>query len=609
MFLFIFLLFINIIFSTSTCTVGKNHCKRCNLLNKLCDKCDNKDIYIPDEAGGCIKAHKCILGLNKCDECDETGYSCKKCQDGLFPDENGGCSYSGNCEISYKGECLQCKKDFILIGRQSYYHEKEIKICKSINSDDLKNCLEINTEIGICEKCKEGFYLNYEDKKCSTIENCFESIFDVCIKCNNSYYFDKRESICKNKTDNLKFEHCKQTIDGEACDICDDDYYLDEDGKCIYVNHCLQANENFRCIKCAPGYFPNKYNSSCVTTKNCVQGDKDIGICILCEEGFYIDYKDGICKSNEELNKFQYCHIAEGNECLDCIGAYELGEDNKCSNTKHCVESYNGTCLACSDDYHLGLDNKCCNVENCIYSENNNCYECEDGYYYNFINKTCDVADGNFKNCRSGNINDCEVCKDDFYFNYSDYLCYSNKENNNFYKCEETDYEGKYCEICVPGYYLGEKDFKCSKVEACALSENENRCLECEDYFYCLNQKTGQCEINYDIISEEKKFYWMCNKTNSEGTACENCLDNYVLDENGLCINMEHCIDKNEDGTCRECVNNVTERYCLNQYFGCVYHYKRFCSECNNIFDFFNCTKCFEGYQLNEEGDCIEIIE
>ena len=58
-----------------------------------------------------------------------------------------------------------------------------------------------------------------------------------------------------------------------------------------------------------------------------------------------------------------------------------------------------------------------------------------------------------------------------------------------------------------------------------------------------------------------------------------------------------------------ECVNNITERYCLNEYFGCAYHYKRFCLECNDIFDFFNCTKCFEGYQLNEEGDCIEILE
>ena len=45
----------------------------------------------------------------KCDEFDE---KCDICENGYFPDNNGGCSYTSNCDISYKGECFKCNKDY-----------------------------------------------------------------------------------------------------------------------------------------------------------------------------------------------------------------------------------------------------------------------------------------------------------------------------------------------------------------------------------------------------------------------------------------------------------------------------------------------------------------
>ena len=45
--------------------------------------------------------------------------------------------------------------------------------------------------------------------------------------------------------------------------------------------------------------------------------------------------------------------------------------------------------------------------------------------------------------------------------------------------------------------------------------------------------------------------------------------------------------------------------FCLNDIFGCVrilgYSY---CLECNNLLDFLNCTKCFDGYYLDKNGRC-----
>ena len=78
---------------------GEFYCTKSNYLTKLCIKCE-KDIFVPDLKGGCEGAKKCLLGNNYCKECDEDSKLCKVCEDGYFPDENGGCSYTNNCEIS-----------------------------------------------------------------------------------------------------------------------------------------------------------------------------------------------------------------------------------------------------------------------------------------------------------------------------------------------------------------------------------------------------------------------------------------------------------------------------------------------------------------------------
>ena len=599
---FIFILFLKISLSSSTCIDGKNHCTKCNPITKLCIKCD-LNIYSPDENGGCKNANKCEIGKNQCDECNENGELCKKCVEGYFTDENGGCSYTNNCEISYKGKCLKCKEDYILIGQEDIYNNNAIKICKSLNFGDLKHCEEINQLTGLCQKCKEGYYLNNGDKKCISTKNCYESVYDVCTKCNNNYYLDKKDNQCKNQAG--VFEYCQVSVDGKTCDICDDNYYFDENGKCISINFCKTPINLNNCEKCIDGYFPSEYKSSCVSTENCLYGDKDIGICKTCKDNYYLDYKDGKCKSNQEDNDFKYCTFVYNNKCLKCSFGHELGEDNKCSSTKYCAESNNGICISCTDNYYLGLDFNCFNVEYCIYSNSYICIECKDNYYYDRKEKKCKIGENNFKNCKSGDSSFCESCKDDFYLNKTDNLCYSNKNYGRYYKCSETDINSEECTDCVEGYYLGYEDNKCSLIEGCALSENENKCLKCGQY-YCLDSKTGQCKDNDIIEDEDKKYYFRCNKTDEKGTKCEVCSDeNLLLDENGLCIDYEHCLEKNEDGTCKKCQDNKEGTYCLNKYFGCVnISYKNNCLECDNLFYFLYCTKCIDGYTLNN-GNCL----
>ena len=170
----IYMLFIKIIQISSSCIQGFNHCLKCDPTTNLCYKCE-KNIYSPDEKGGCKYAQICEEGNNNCIECEKDRNLCKICEKSYFPNENGQCSYTKNCELSEKGKCLKCEDNFILIGKDSEY---SIKICKSLNSEDLKNSEIINIQNGFCEKCKERFYLNEGDKKCTTVENCYNPLLE-----------------------------------------------------------------------------------------------------------------------------------------------------------------------------------------------------------------------------------------------------------------------------------------------------------------------------------------------------------------------------------------------------------------------------------------------
>ena len=610
---FIFLIIFQIILSYPLCIEGENNCLKCNPITKFCIKC-KYDYLRPDLEGGCNYSQICQFGKNNCLKCSEGDKLCQICEDDYFPDEIGGCSYTDNCQISKYGKCIKCKNNYILIGLENY-EQTGINICKSLNTEDLQNCESINRETGICYFCKKGFYLNSGDKKCINIENCYESSYGICNKCNNGYYLDKVDNNCKQQ--NGIFSFCKESNNGEQCSLCETGYFLTEKGSCSYINYCkLLDNDSRKCKKCISGYYVTGDGYSCTHEKNCLSGDKNFGICYLCKENYYFEIKDKKCKSNQEENDLKYCQIAEDGICKKCITEYAIGEDHKCSSSYDCKKSINNTCVECIDHYHLSLNNICTDVEHCIYASFfvQGCVECEEDYYFSSYNIECEKAEGNFTNCKSSGEDPsfCQKCKDNYYINITDNLCYSNNVESNFYKCSEvnkTEDENPIykCLYCIDNYYLGNIDNKCSRIEGCDLSENENKCIEC-DGGYCLDLSTYNCIPNDEIKNENKKFYFRCKVTNEEGSACKECIDDYILDENGLCINDENCIEK-KDGICQRCQNNEFGLFCLNKYFGCEEIYDKGCMECNNIFDLFECTKCLDGYELDNNNKCIEIDE
>ena len=589
----ILLAYIISIYSQPICEEGKNNCLQCNPITNICHKCD-KNIYIPDDKGGCENSKTCIVGNNYCLSCNKEETLCEECDSGYFPDENGGCASIPNCEISYKGECLQCIEDFLLIG-------DNIKICVSKNSEKFQNCEEINMILGVCMKCSENYFLNQGDKKCISIENCYESSFGVCQSCKQNYYLNKKENICKEKKDNLKLFYCKITLDEETCELCEDNYYLDSYGYCIETNHCKRGNEQYQCERCISGYYLS-FNDTCTNDKNCFDGDRDMGICTDCKLNFYLDLKDGKCKSNLEDNEFKYCQKVVNGICTECQTNYYLGEDDKCSSSKHCLESDLGKCIECEEDFWLGKDNRCTNITKCIatYSYTDECIECEDGYYFNKNDKKCKEWEVYYENCKNGNDNSCLACKDGYYLKKKEYMCLSNKEEGQFYKCTESSFYGDLCIWCEEGYFLG-LDYKCSNITGCVKSEHGNTCNECNMY-YCLDLPSHNCVDNKKVIDEEKMYYYKCNRTNEEGNQCEKCINGYSLNENGLCVNDKGCKEK-EENECLTCNAN----FCMNKNFECIMTNDKYCLECDDILDFNKCTKCQEGYELNEDNLCVEI--
>ena len=598
LFYIFFLTFIEISISSPLCEEGQNFCKRCNPVSKLCDKC-TQDILIPDKFGGCEGQKKCSIGKNYCSECSSDNKLCKTCENNFYPDENGGCSFINNCEISHQGHCLKCSEDFLLVGT-------EVKMCKSFDSDELMNCWEIDINTGLCKSCQEGYYLNSGDSKCVKTQYCHESSYGVCTKCSMSYYLDKSTQECKMKDSNWLY--CQQTVDGKNCDICDEDAYFDDEGKCVAVNNCAKGAPYAKCEKCKENYFLAKYGNCCSHEPNCYSGDKDIGICNQCIDFYYIDFNDGKCKPNNEDNDFKYCRKAD-KECYECVSGTYLGEDKKCSTSKNCSESKYGTCLYCINGFHLGTDNICNNIDKCIKSNYfNSCEECEKGYYFNISSNLCEEENEGFINCRKTDSDGifCDSCKQDFYLNYPDHKCYSNLENNEFYKCSLT--YGEVCHSCVQDYYLGYIDKKCTKIQGCEISENENKCLQCDSESYCLNAQNGNC-INNEFIEEEKdKFFYRCNYTDEEGTKCEQCIDNYRLNNKGFCVFDEFCEEFDQDKNCKKCIKDNDEEsifYCLNQDFECTLTYVKGCELCNDVTNFDYCSKCKEGYTL-DDGQCIK---
>ena len=391
-----------------------------------------------------------------------------------------------------------------------------------------------------------------------------------------------------------------------------EDMYLSQDGRYIYTNFCEKTNEENLCIECIEGYYLSNDKLSCIKTQNCETGDNKKGLCKQCKEKYYLDMRDRICKSYLHIKEYKFCKTVIRGVCISCEKNYYLDRFNKCSQSPNCFKAKNNKCTECLEGYHFGLDNICTNIEKCIYTDNNNeCKECEDGYFYDKFYKACNLSTSHFANCKSNSYykkEKCGVCKNNYYLSQFDYLCYDNTKEGPFYKCQISNFKGDLCQFCIDGYILGKTDFKCTKIEGCIKSQNENTCLECDDG-YCLDN-VGKCIINYEDIEDRKMFYYRCKLLEKSEDKCKICENNIIPNKEGICYDDIHCDNKDKNGVCQKCQKENPygyNSYCLNKFVGCVDSFLKNCIKCDNIFNLDICTECEEGYSIDEEGKCVQL--
>ena len=367
---------------------------------------------------------------------------------------------------------------------------------------------------------------------------------------------------------------------------------------------------NSICQKCITNYYLAPHNNACSIEINCHLADLDTGLCTLCESNYFLDIKDYKCKSNQENNELKYCQKVVDNKCIECIYGYKLSKDSKCSTTYMCLVAENGKCIKCEENYYLGLDNNCSSIKHCIYSKNyDDCIECEDNYYFLTLNRTCLEAKDNFENCKISGGTICLKCKNNYYLNPNNSLCIDNTKDEAFYKCEKSDMNNEYCAECVEGYFLGSEDKRCTLVKNCKVSKNENKCIECDEYF-CLDVKNGICIENDFLFDKNIKFYFACNRTDENGKSCAECIEGYEMSEDGYCVDAIRCLEK-KNGECLRCTKEKNKNgfsYCANKLFGCIESIHDNCIRCDDLDDLLSCTECEEGYDLFY-GGCKKLDE
>ena len=142
----------------------------------------------------------------------------------------------------------------------------------------------------------------------------------------------------------------------------------------------------------------------------------------------------------------------------------------------------------------------------------------------------------------------CIKCNKDIYIPNSNGLCEPSHKcilgNNN---CLECNKEENFCKECDLGYYPDETG-GCSYTNYCEISYR-GECLKCKDN-YILIGKNDDLKFCKSLDSDD---FINCKKIDQESGKCEQCIENFNLNEGDKkCLEIFDCYESSF-GICTKC--------------------------------------------------------
>ena len=631
---------------------GSKYVKACSLilncdLNKSktfnkCDTCAGKYSLKYDDqvANGYTDGLSCVFGNSNCDIYDSVNKICKKCKKGTILNADGICDTANltNCEITgyiepvnenfltnftnFGQGCEKCENNYIGIKFDS-------KHTQCILSTDLQTGKSYNSSLVLIKSC--AFYTEIENEENKVI----------CHQCVEGFIISKSQKACY--PDNISIKNCRiYTDNGESCAVCNDNYYANDDGRCISgnISYCSAYKDENTCVKCEEGYIIIKNINKKICFENpdlnCKEfsGDELNKSNLVCDTCFKNHFYS---KNVLEIGEFPLFHCLEIPDIANCIKYNNIPDTADASLTcSECEQNYfvnEGKCslrvnkvIVNCDEYFINKDKckKCSKgnyvaenglckiypfgIKDClIYTSDIDCIKCKESRYMNGL--VCEEipVEKEIKNCKYyKSLTECLQCEDNFHLKDS-ITCIEGVANN----CLKFQDENK-CEICIDGFGLitnGEL-ISCTKIVIpnCKIinpiinKSGKFECKECDISFYINSEKT--CTAVPALIS-------FCAIYDGP-TECFFCLSGYVLSKDKTSCTKELSVTVFADENC-ENSHEMVYPVCNTCKEG-FYFFNRNCVTCNDtlgvgclICDLkmtTECLLCKSGYYMDDKGKC-----
>ncbi|CAK66455.1 unnamed protein product (macronuclear) [Paramecium tetraurelia] len=490
-------------------------CKTC--INNKCLECIDT-YYLDQKRNKCIELcnDNIIIGQEKCEDMNNSLYDgCYNCQLSCQP----------SCLICTINGCQSCLNGYRLVGNQ----------CQNICGDGLKvpgeDCDDANLEsFDGCHGCKYSCDLT-----------CLTCYLGQCIGCRSGYmmtngFCEKRPFLSSIKYYTLK-ENINYITQNQHSKGKPNQRWLVQSAKTIFY---LNTNNHSICQKYVRGDSKINGYEQCdyeepinnIICSECKFICKEycvfclFGICLQCEEGYFLQLAINQCEKVVECNEIGLYPDLMNNVCYDVCGDGLISKGEQCEDQN---DVPNDGCYKCKYSCHPACP--LCILGECVDDGNT----CKVGYYFDTQLVLC------YNICGDGIIAmPDEECDNDWFLDDEDYQCYNCKKfcNKNCEICDEI----QKCSQCKKNYEL--LNGKCY-----SNNLNLNQCLV-ENCKYCEDSQCMVCSTNYVLNPFDNFCQPICGDgIILEGELCDDgnsingdgCDTNCKPSSDSLCVNSQ-CI-------------------------------------------------------------------